>query len=445
MTAFLARPPNAAFRFASSSSGGDKKRDYYEVLGVAKDANEKQIKAAYRQKAMTTHPDVAGGDQQKFTEVSEAYDVLSNAEKRRVYDQLGHDAAQNMSGGMGGGPGGGMSAEDIFRSFFRGGGMGDMGGAPQRPTVEDTNVALKVTLEELYTGASKQVHVTQPSVCAACSGEGTKKQGQKQKCAQCDGRGREAIQQRLGPGMVQQVITTCRRCNGTGSFIKSEDICAGCRGSGVKPKSEEVTVDVPPGAEGGMVLVMQGMGGKAPGAQAGDLNVHLEQVPHATFQRRGDDLIIEHNATLIEALTGVEIKLTLPDGRVTLVKSDAAQVLRHDAVIAVPGEGMPNPHQKGRGTLYVRVKVVMPTSLSKDQKDQLEKVLGSPRRDASGIPKGSVMHAKTLKETFPQLEQSKANAWVGGGGGGGQRGERRARGPSGGMGGGPGEAQCVQQ
>lgn len=412
-------------------SSSAKKRDFYEVLGVSKTASDSEIKKAYRQRAMATHPD-KGGNKEEFAAVSEAYEVLSTPEKRQMYDRYGADAATS-AGGPGGFPGG-RSAEDIFQDFFRnmgGGGFGGGGGGPAQ--VEDIDVKLTLTLEDVYNGAAKSVHVRRPASCGECKGEGTKQPGQKRQCTKCNGSGRVVQRVSLGPGMVQQVVNACNACDGSGQTIRHEDRCTKCRGEGFVTNSDTVSINVPAGLPEGAVVVMQGAGGTKPGMQPGNLNVHLEILPHRQFKRRGDDLILERNVSLVEALTGLHLRVTMPDGRTIVVASEEGKPLKHDGVIAVMQEGLPKYQRPGRGHLYVVTKIVMPSNLTPDQKSGLEKLFGAAHRekDTAGLVTG-----KNLRESIGELEQAKAAEWSrqDGGGGGGSR--RRGGQPEG--------AQCQQ-
>jgi chaperone protein DnaJ len=412
----------------------DKKKDHYEVLGVAKGASEAELKKAYRKRAMATHPD-KGGNKEEFASVSEAYEVLSSPDKRRMYDQYGHDGAQMQGmGGFGGGAGG-RSAQDIFEEFFRNAGFGGAGGgASQGPVaVEDLDVKLSLTLEDIYNGASKTVRVRRPAVCADCRGEGTKKAGQKQQCTKCSGSGRVVQRVTMGPGMVQQMISACPQCEGAGTSIRPEDKCGKCHGEGFVNTNDTVTINVPAGVPDGAVLVMAGAGGDKPNSQPGNLNVHLEVLPHRQFKRRGDDLLMERNVSLVEALTGVEFRVTLPDGRNIIVKSEDGKPLKHNGVIAVMNEGLPKYQRGGRGHLYVVTKVVMPSTLTSEQKEALEKVFGKAHREEGP---GHVV-AKSLRESIEELEQAKAADWSGRG----QQQQSSGRRQRGGQ---PQEAQCNQ-
>lgn len=447
-------------RFAAASGGADKKQDFYEVLGVSKTATDAEIKKAYRKKAMETHPDRPGGNKDTFAKVGEAYECLSDASKRQMYDQYGAEAA-NMGGmggpgGMGGMGGfGGRSAEDIFADFFRasggGGGNpfgGDMGGGQmRRQRVSDIDTVVTCSLEELYTGVTKSIRVNRPSVCTGCKGSGSNKGKEgKKKCVNCNGSGREVQQIRMGPGMVQQLVQECRRCNGTGKTIATEDQCNTCRAEGFQMKSEELSIHIPAGIPDGATLVMRGMAGEIPDADPGDINIQIQMRPHAQFKRMGKDLVVNHTCTLSEALLGMELRLTMPDGRTVVATSPANSVLKANTVLSFPGLGMPSTretHGSGNGNLYINVNVKMPATLTNDQKTELEKILGAPSRD-KGAPDNSRVAGKMLTQSWEELSRAKAGEWSSGGAGGGNGGGRGRRGGGQGQPGGQG-VECAQQ
>ncbi|EPY19310.1 molecular chaperone DnaJ [Strigomonas culicis] len=410
------------------------------------------IKKAYRKRALETHPD-QGGKKEDFAEVAEAYEILSDPQKKQVYDQYGSEAANQsgMHGGMGGYGGGHRSAEDIFSEFFRGagmGGFGDMfgmggGGGMNRgpPTVEPQEVRVRLTLEEVYKGVVKTLTVNRPQVCTQCDGHGTKSKKAKEPCAQCGGSGHVVQQTRMDAGMVRQTITGCPRCQGTGTMAKAEDQCGRCSGRGYRKVSQQVSVEIPAGVPPNVTLVVRGEGGAIPGAQPGDLHVHIEIQPHSVFERRGDDLIVRRNVTLAEALLGLQMPLKLLDGRTVHIKTGEDTVLKPNGVIKLVGEGMPTA-SGGRGDIYVFATLSMPTKLTEAQRDHIKKAFGIPKEDPNASP-GNTVKARVLRETREQLEQQKRGVWEAANGGnfGGGASSRRARSN---MGGGQ-TAECATQ
>lgn len=423
-------------RFASSGS-----KDFYKTLGVSKTASKDEIKKAYRKRALETHPD-QGGKKEEFAEVAEAYEVLSNAEKRQMYDQYGSEGMDQM-GGMGG-PGGmggfgGRRPEDIFSEFFRQSGFGGFHGGMQQAGVPPLDVKLRLTLEEIAKGASKTVRVTRPTICGDCRGNGTKSQQPKPQCSQCHGSGQVIQQHRMGAGMVQQVVSQCPRCGGTGSVAKKDDECPRCHGAGHRNMAQEINLQIPPGVPSGATMVVQGEGGTMPNVPPGDLHVHLEQVEHAVFTRRGADLTATMEITLSEALLGFERPMKMVDGRTVCVKGPDG-VVKHNSVIRLAGEGMPKA-ESGKGDLYVFLTVAMPRTLTAEQKAAITTAFGAPAKDANATS-GNTVVGKLLRESKEQLLEQKASAWADEerGGGRGQRGGRGSRG-------GPqqGGVECAQQ
>jgi len=447
--------PNIASALRLASSSG--KKDYYDVLGVSKGASKDEIKKAYRELAKKHHPDRPNGNKDLFAQVGEAYEVLSDPQKRQTYDQFGAEAAQHggFPGGMGGG---GRSAEDIFADFFRsaggGGGNpfgGDMGGgAPRRMRVSDIDTVVTCTLEELYTGVTKMIRVNRPKLCSTCSGSGSNKGAEgKKKCVNCNGSGREVQQIRMGPGMVQQLVQECRRCNGTGKTIATEDQCNSCRAEGYSMKSEELSIHVPPGIPDGATLVMRGMAGEIPDAEPGDINIQIQMRPHHQFKRMGKDLVVNHTCTLSEALLGMELRLTMPDGRTVVATSPANQILKSNTVLSFPGLGMPASREGGgnvsNGNLYINVGVKMPATLTKEQKAKIEEILGAPSRD-KGAAESARVAGKMLTQSWEELSRAKAGEWQSYGGSGGHGGGGGGRSRRGGAAGGQQQGvDCAQQ
>eukprot|EP00796_Vickermania_ingenoplastis_P005321 gene5321-3823_t len=394
--------------YSSSQFYSTGNKDYYKILGVDRNADTKAIKKAYRKRAMETHPD-QGGNKEEFAEVAEAYEILSNAEKKQIYDQYGSEAATNPNMGGGGGFSH-RSAEDIFAEFFRGGGMGfgDMfgGRGRQTPVVEPVEVRVRLSLEDVFKGVTKKVRVTRPQICSECDGFGTKSKSEKPKCSNCNGSGHVVQQHRMGPGMVQQTISDCPRCRGTGTTAKPDDQCPRCSSKGYKQATQEVSLEIPAGVPANVTLVVRGEGGRIPGAQPGDLHVHVDISPHTTYKRRGDDLIAQKMITLSDALLGCHFSLKALDGR-TLNISTTDHLLKPDAVIKVAGEGMPSTSGR-RGDLYIYTTVKMPARLTSEQRELVEKAFG---KSTAANTAGTAVKGRVLRESRQELEDQKSSAW----------------------------------
>ncbi|GLJ11414.1 hypothetical protein SUGI_0166710 [Cryptomeria japonica] len=351
---------------------------YYEVLGVPKDASPDELKKAYRKAAIKNHPD-KGGDPEKFKELAQAYEVLSDPEKREIYDQYGEDALKE---GMGGG--GGHDPFDIFQSFFGGsfGGGSSRGGRRQKRG-EDVVHPLKVSLEDLYNGTSKKLSLSRNVLCPKCKGKGSKS-GAPIKCSGCQGSGMKVTIRQLGPSMIQQMQHVCSDCKGTGETISDKDRCPECKGEKVVQDKKVLEVVVEKGMQNGQRITFPGEADEAPDTITGDIVFVLQQKEHPKFKRKGDDLFVEHSLTLTEALCGFQFILTHLDGRQLLNKSSPGEVIKPGQFKAINDEGMPvyqRPFMKGK--LYIHFSVDFPDSLNPEQCKILEAVL--PPRPSSHL------------------------------------------------------------
>ncbi|KAL2540972.1 Chaperone protein dnaJ 2 [Abeliophyllum distichum] len=347
---------------------------YYEILGVPNTASPDDLKKAYKKAAIKNHPD-KGGDPEKFKELAHAYEVLSDPEKREIYDQYGEDALKE---GMGGGSGGGMHDPfDIFQSFFGGspfGGGGSSRGRRQRRG-EDVPHPLKVSLEDLYLGTTKKIPISRNVLCSKCNGKGSKS-GASMKCSGCQGTGMKVTIRQLGPGMLQQMQHPCNECKGTGETINDKDRCSQCKGEKVVLEKKVLDVHVEKGMQNGQQITFPGEADEAPDTITGDVVVVLQQKEHPKFKRKGDDLFVEHLLCLTEALCGFQFILSHLDDRQLLIKSQPGEVVKPDSTKAINDEGMPmhgRPFMKGK--LYIRFSVDFPESLTPEQVKALEAVL----------------------------------------------------------------------
>ena len=362
------------------------KRDYYEVLGIEKNASADEIKKAYRKKAIQYHPDKNPGDkaaEEKFKEAAEAYEVLSDPQKRQRYDQFGHAGM----GGAGGFSGGGMSMEDIFSHFgdiFGGAGfdLGDLfggGGRSRGPRMRrgsDMRVKVRLTLEEIATGCEKKIKVRKQVQCKSCNGTGSE-DGRTETCPTCKGTGRTVRQQRGIFGMMQ-VQAECETCHGEGSIIKNK--CSRCNGEGIVRDEEIITINIPAGVAAGMQLTMQGKGNAAPhGGVAGDLLVLIEEEQHKNFIRQDSDLIYNLLLDMPTAILGGQIQIPTLSGEARITITPGTQPGK---VLRMRGKGLPQIDQYGRtygtGDLLINVGVYIPEKLSKDERKLIEQLQDSP-------------------------------------------------------------------
>lgn len=348
---------------------------YYDVLGVTKNASADELKKAYRKAAIKNHPD-KGGDPEKFKELAQAYEVLSDPEKREIYDQYGEDALkEGMSGG------GGHNPFDIFESFFGGsspfGGAGSSRGGRRQRRGEDLVHPLKVSLEDLYNGTSKKLSLSRNVLCPKCKGKGSKT-GASMKCAGCQGSGMKVSIRQLGPGMIQQMQHVCPDCKGSGETISEKDKCTQCKGGKIVQDKKVLEVHVEKGMQNGHKITFSGEADEAPDTVTGDIVFVVQLKDHSKFRRKGDDLFIEHTLNLTEALCGFQFVVTHLDARQLLIKSAPGEIVKPDQFKAINDEGMPiyqRPFMKGK--LYIHFSVDFPESgsLSQEHCGALEAIL----------------------------------------------------------------------
>eukprot|EP00741_Cyanophora_paradoxa_P021621 tig00000241_g20870.t1 len=361
--------------------GGGNNTKFYEVLGVDKSASEDEIKKAYRKLAVKLHPDKNPNNPEaeaKFKEISAAYEVLSDAEKRKIYDMYGEEGLE----------GGGATHNpfDIFESFFGGGGGGFFGGGgrgrggPRGPRKgEDVVHPLAVNLEDLYKGKTTKLALNKHVICTTCEGKGSKGQGAVQKCYACHGSGVKITIRQLGPGMVQQMQSTCPECRGEGEVIADKDRCQSCKGKKVVQERKVLEVHIDKGMQHGQKIQFTGEADQAPDIVPGDIIIVLQQKEHARFKRVNvDDLYVEQTITLKEALCGAEFIIEHLDGRKLVVKTAPGEIIKPGDLKAIPDEGMPHykrPFDKGRLFVNFTLKFPEKGQLTADQLSALEKVL----------------------------------------------------------------------
>ena len=342
------------------------------MLGIQKGAADADIKKAYRSLAKKYHPDVNPGDKEaeaKFKEVNEAYEVLSDPDKKAKYDQYGHAAFDPAAGAGGyggfGGFGGGFDVDlgDIFGSFFGGGGSRQRRNGPQKG--EDIEVNVTVNFEEAVFGCKKDISFTKYSKCASCNGSGSE-DGKAETCPTCRGTGQRRIMQNLG-GMQFQSTTTCDQCRGTGKYIKTP--CQKCRGSGFERVTKKLTVDIPAGIDHGKGLIIRGAGNDGKnGGIAGDVIVMVSVRRSSTFQRDGYNLFCEVPITISEATLGAEIEIPTLEGNEKFTVPEGTQT---GTTFTLRQKGVPMINSSRRGDLIFRVNVEIPKGLNEKQKELL--------------------------------------------------------------------------
>lgn len=349
---------------------------YYNLLGVSKDANDADIKKAYRRLALKEHPD-KGGDPEKFKAITKAYEVLSDPKKRQIYDQVGEEGLEGSGGGEG------HDASDLFSSIFGGGGRRRQGPTKGKDIVHP----LELSLEDLYKGKTSRLAVTRDVTCTDCSGSGAVAGASEISCSECNGRGMVMHVRQLGPGMIQQMSSPCGACKGVGRTIPEGKKCKGCVGKKTVKDKKVMEVHIDRGARHNEKIVFRGEAGDAPGVEPGDVIFVIQQKEHSVFKRDGHDLFVEKEISLVDALTGVNFVLNHLDGKKIRISSASGEVIPHNALKLVEGAGMPIQNTGGMkfGDLYIRFTVVFPPSHSLSSKavEVLKAVL--PRQEVKEL------------------------------------------------------------
>ncbi|KAG0941465.1 hypothetical protein G6F57_004970 [Rhizopus arrhizus] len=325
---------------------------FYDLLGVSPSATENELKKSYRKLALKYHPDKNPEAGDKFKEISHAYEILSDPEKRQLYDQFGEE-------GLNGGPGmGGMDAEDLFSQFF-GGGFGGGRRGPSGPRRgKDMMHALKVSLEDLYNGKTSKLALQKHILCKKCEGKGGK-EGSVRKCKTCNGQGIRVITRQMGP-MIQQMQQPCGDCQATGEVIDEKDRCTECRGKKVVGEKKILEVHIDKGMRDGQKITFSGEGDQAPDIIPGDIIIAIDEKPHPHFKRSGDDLIYEAKIDLLTALAGGKFAIPHLDDRVLMVTILPGEAIKPNETKVIPNEGMPAFRTHSHGHLFVKFNIEFP-------------------------------------------------------------------------------------
>ncbi|MBY0310850.1 MAG: molecular chaperone DnaJ [Phycisphaerales bacterium] len=384
-------------------------RDYYEVLSVERTADGEEIKRAYRRAAMKFHPDRNPGDaeaEKNFKDAAEAYEVLSDDQKRKIYDQYGHDGLKR---GVGGGPAthdfSRMDVQDIFSMFndiFAGGGfaggMGGMGGGQRRGPARgyDLETEVEITLEEVLSGAEEEVEFTRLDVCDTCGGSGAKAGTKPVKCATCDG---HCKVQQSGLGGMFRMVTACPACAGRGKVVK--EFCESCRGKGRQPKKRRIAVRIPAGIQDGQAVRVRGEGEPPPPEMSsagegmrGDLHVVVRVQDHPRLKRDGDHLVLLQPVAFVQAALGVELQIDGLDAKQTVQIPRGTQ---HGAHFRIDGAGLPDLRSGRRGDLVVVAMIEVPKKLSHEQEKLLRDLAATDNTAVTAPKKGFF---EQVKETL---------------------------------------------
>lgn len=377
------------------------KRDYYEVLGLSKGASDDEIKKSYRKLAKQYHPDLHPGDkdcEERFKEIGEAYEVLSDPDKKAKYDQYGHAAFDPNSGFGGGGFDGGFSGfddlGDILGNIF-GGSFGGFGGSsakrngPQRG--ESLRVSLATSFEEAAFGCTKEINVPRIENCDDCGGSGCAKGTTPETCPDCHGTGSVRTQQRT-PFGVMSSSSPCRKCGGTGKIIHQP--CPTCSGKGKVRRQRKISVNIPAGIDDGQTISLRGQGHAGlNGGSPGDLLITVSVKAHPLFERDGSSVLFEMPISFVQAALGAEVEVPTLDGKVKYSIPEGTQT---GTTFRLRGKGIPYLNGSGRGDQFVTVYIVTPKNLSREQKELLHK-FGESTGEADGV-KGSSFFEKRKKK-----------------------------------------------
>lgn len=354
------------------------KRDYYEVLGVQKGASDDEIKKAYRKKAKQYHPDLNPGDttaEANFKEVNEAYEVLSDSEKKSRYDQFGHAGVDPNFGA--GGPGGGFNVDfgdidlgDIFGSFFGGGFSGFGGGGRGNPNAPrrgaDLGLQVVLTFEEAAKGCKKTVTYSRVEDCADCHGTGAAAGSSPETCPECGGRGVVTVQQRTMFGVMSSQ-RACTRCHGTGKIVNNP--CKTCGGQGKVKKKHSLEVNIPAGIDNGQIVPVRNMGNMGEnGGRPGDLKLNIKVKPHEYFERDGFDVWYDLKLSITQASLGATVQVPTLDG---MVEFDVRPGTQPGDIFKLRGKGITRPYEHAKGDQYIKIVVAVPKTLSAEQRDLL--------------------------------------------------------------------------
>jgi len=343
-------------------------KDYYEMLGVSRDASPQKIKRAYRELSLKWHPDKNPGNQEaskKFMDIGNAYEVLSDESKRRIYDQYGEEGLKQ------GGSGGAQFRNpfDIFSSF----GFGQQQGQQEQKKGVNIEIPLEVSLKDLYLGQELKVAHKKQVLCPKCRGTGAKDPDDVYVCPECKGSGTKIYTQQLGPGFMTQTQRTCDKCGGKGKIVKTT--CPFCQGKKVSVDEDTFTITVERGMPDGHQIVFEQEADESPEVTPGDVIFKIKTMPHKRFERRGNDLHMKMTISLLEALVGFSKNIKHLDGHEVIVKRD--EVTKPGEIINIEGEGMPHHNYSSQsGNLYIEFIIKMPAKLTEEQKQGFRNLLG---------------------------------------------------------------------
>jgi DnaJ family protein A protein 2 len=344
------------------------KKDFYEILGVSKSSTQREIKKRFIELVKNNHPD-QGGDPEKFKEIVDANEILSDPEKRQMYDQYGHSGF-DQNGGFGAGPDMG-DFNDIFGSFF--GGRAHANQRQPKPKLRPSVEYINVSLKDIYNGGSKTIHYRKQKICVQCKGKG----GQNvKKCAPCKGTGIVMKMVQHGPGMYSQSQTQCTQCSGLGEKIDPKDSCKTCHTQKIVEVSESLNVFIERGTPEEFKIKYANQGNEHPSYKTGDLVIVFKSIPHPVFTRKGNDLYCKIKISLFEALTGFKFNLDLLNDSCITIQSVKGEPVKHKDLKMIEGLGLPQFNNPGKfGDLFIEFDVEYPSSISEENSDTLKNIL----------------------------------------------------------------------
>jgi molecular chaperone DnaJ len=360
------------------------KRDYYEILGVSKDASDDELKKAFRKAAVKHHPDKEGGDETKFKEINEAYEVLKDKQKRQRYDQFGHAGVGGASNGgySGGNPFEGFGGGQGFEFNFGDGGLGDIfgqffgGGSREQGPVRGRDVETQITLsfDDAVFGIEKAISLAMEDECSHCKGTTVEPGSSMKTCPTCKGAGQQTRIMNTMFGAIQQAVT-CETCKGRGKV--PEKVCTVCKGRGTERREQKITIKVPAGIDDGATIRLKERGEAMANGPRGDLYVHIRVKAHKHFTREGDIILSEEHISMVDAALGTEIDVATVDGKIRMKVPAGTQ---SGTDFKLSGHGVPHLRRDTRGPHIVQIIVDTPTKLSKKQKELLEQFDGAKKR-----------------------------------------------------------------